>query len=63
MSREQQGMFTVKEAADFMRLSRETITRWIKSRDLPAMRTGPKGGRLLIARRDLEELAIRKRAT
>ena len=52
-------MLTTREAADEMEVSTDTIRRWQRLGLLPnSLRVGP-GGRLRIARRDLEALIER----
>lgn len=45
-----------KEAADFARVCTRTIRRWIAGGRLPAARTAPVSGRLLIPKVDLLNL-------
>lgn len=47
-------LLTIREAADFLRVSEVTISRWIKQGRLPALRVGPRAIR--IRRDDLDEL-------
>jgi excisionase family DNA binding protein len=53
-------LLTIREAADFLRVSEVTISRWIKQGQLPAYRVGPRAVRL--RRDDLDHLVRQEAA-
>lgn len=48
------GYYTVAQAADYLGVSRLTVSRWIKADRLPAYRVGPRS--LRIKREDLDRM-------
>jgi excisionase family DNA binding protein len=47
-------LLTIDEVAKLLRLSRVTIERRVRSGEIPAVRTGRKGSKIRIDRRELE---------
>ena len=51
-------VFTIDEAAEYLRVSRSTVSRLISDNRLRFVRTGRYGGRVLISERALEEFIL-----
>jgi len=45
---------TVQDVADYLKVNEETVRRWIRDRELPALRLGGRRTGYRIARRDLD---------
>jgi excisionase family DNA binding protein len=55
-SQSHEHMLTLRESADLLNISKDTLRRWIKSGELPAYRVGPRAIR--IRRSDLTRLTF-----
>ena len=60
-STEEQSFLNPQEISDLLRVSVQTVRRWIKERSLPAYKVGPRMWR--IKKTDLDEWLERQRST
>ncbi len=55
MGTDQPAWLTVREVADELRVDEETVRRWIRRRELPAMSLGSRKGGYRVRRVDLDQ--------